>query len=177
MFKLVLVAILALVSPAFAQQSLIIPPSIVGTSARGQIPGTATNDNASAGNVGEYIEASVLAGSAVSLTAFTAADITFIDLTAGDWDVSTYAEFNPAATTTVTNAQISVSTTSATVDVIRRGFDSYVAGSAFPSPISVQANNVRISVNATTRVYMVASVGFAVSTLTAYGRITARRLR
>jgi len=35
--------------------SLVTPPTTVGTAAVGQIPGTTTNDNASAGNVGEYV--------------------------------------------------------------------------------------------------------------------------
>src|SRR5690349_16625741 len=51
------------------------------------LAGTATNDDAAAGKIGEYIESEVLSGSAVSLTTNTAANITSISLTAGDWDV------------------------------------------------------------------------------------------
>lgn len=51
-----LVPALALALPPFAWADSIYPPppSPVGVALTGQIPGTATNDNASAGNVGQY---------------------------------------------------------------------------------------------------------------------------
>src|ERR1019366_4169569 len=51
----------------------------------GQIVGTATNDNATAGNVGEHIQA---VASNVVATDATFVNITSISLTAGDWDVT-----------------------------------------------------------------------------------------
>ena len=51
------------------------------------IQGVASNANASAGNVGEYITSNIPNGSAVSLTNGTAQNITSISVTAGDWDI------------------------------------------------------------------------------------------
>lgn len=45
------------VAPVYAD-SAFVAPSATGQAATGQIPGTATNDNASAGKVGEYVSAS-----------------------------------------------------------------------------------------------------------------------
>jgi hypothetical protein len=58
-----------------------------GVPAVGQIPGTATNDDAAAGKLGEIISSNIVVGSAVSLTTNTPANITSLSLTAGDWDV------------------------------------------------------------------------------------------
>src|SRR4029077_4886616 len=52
-----------------------------------QLLGTATNDNATAGNVGEYIESVIPAGAAIAITSATNTNLTSISLTAGDWDV------------------------------------------------------------------------------------------
>jgi hypothetical protein len=51
----------------------------------GQILGTGTNDNASAGNIGEY---TVSNQTSVSIANSTVANMTSIVLTAGDWDVT-----------------------------------------------------------------------------------------
>lgn len=52
----------------------------------GQLPGTATNDSATAGNVGEYVSSTVNAFNFPATG--TAGDATTISLTAGDWDIS-----------------------------------------------------------------------------------------
>lgn len=56
-FLVRLLALWLIVSPACADSSFVAP-SATGQAATGQIPGTATNDNANAGNVGEYRSAS-----------------------------------------------------------------------------------------------------------------------
>src|SRR5215469_14973398 len=79
----------------------------------GQLPGTATNDNAAAGNVGEFVISTVARGSAVPLSTGTAANMTSVSLTAGDWDCTALMLFaNTAAT--LTNLQAGINTTSAT---------------------------------------------------------------
>ena len=54
----------------------------------GQIVGTATNDSATAGNVGEYVSSAVTPAYPITLTSTQYADVTSISLTAGDWDVT-----------------------------------------------------------------------------------------
>lgn len=152
----------------------------VGYSATGQIAATATNDNAAAGTVGEFVSASIAFGSAVSLVSATTKTITSISLTAGDWDVTGMVGFNGAATTLVTAFDAGVSlvnnTLPGTTDHIFWGFASGTAAFAqYPSSFTVP--RLRVSVSVTTTVYLVADATFTVSTCTAFGKIEARRIR
>lgn len=56
-FSVWLLSLWLAVYPALAD-SAFVAPTATGTAATGQIPGTTTNDNASAGNVGQYVVAS-----------------------------------------------------------------------------------------------------------------------
>lgn len=150
----------------------------IGTSP-GQIVGTATNNNASAGNIGEIISSSVSVGSAVSLTSTVSADVTSISLTAGDWDVVGMVALSPAATTSITIRRASISTTSATLDTAfdRLFLDIHAAIVPAASLYLPVVGPTRLSLSATTTVYLVASVNFTVSTCGAFGGIRARRVR
>jgi hypothetical protein len=83
--------------------------------------GTTTNDDASAGQFGEVISSTILAASAVALTTGTAANVTSISLTAGDWDVRGDISWTTAGTTNVTRLVASISQTSATLDQVGAG--------------------------------------------------------
>jgi hypothetical protein len=143
------------------------------------IKGTNTNDSAAAGDVGEYVESIVTVGSAISLTSTVAANVTSISLTAGDWDVTGVTAFNPAGTTSITISRGSISTTSATIDTSPGRLAGHAseaqvpAGNAsfYPLPVA------RLSLSTATTVYLVATSTFTVSTLSAYGIISARRVR
>lgn len=180
----ILLALLLLCSPLHAQSLGPITPSAVGVAAIGQIPGTATNDSASAGNVGEYVSSSVVFGSAVSLTTSTAANITSISLTAGDWDISALGYFNAGATTNINLAEVSISTTSATRNNATVGaFTQLAYGN--PSGLVLGGSGVisesiptfRVSIATPTTYFFVGYSVFTVSTNTAYGMIHARRVR
>jgi hypothetical protein len=143
-------------------------------------PGTTTNDSAAAGIVGEIIESEILAVSAVSLTASTTANVTSISLTAGDWDVWGTVFFDPAGTTSVTAFQGGINTTSATQPTLPGAGATYLHRQAafvpvgdFGFPVGMR----RLSLSATTTVYLVALGVFTVDTLGAYGYIGARRVR
>ena len=144
-----------------------------------QVHGTATNDNAGAGIVGEFISSTVLVGAAVALTTATPANITSISLTAGDWDVWGTVAFNPAGTTTITDEFGGINTVSATLPTAP-GSGAYAS---FSLPFTVGAGCVfpvgtaRLSLASTTTVYLVAQANYAVSTMGAYGFIGARRRR
>lgn len=158
------------------------------------ISGTTTNDSAATGFLGEYVFSTIPTASAVSLTTATAADITSIALTPGDWDIECQVEFKPGATTSVTQSNASISLTSAILSTQPGG----TVGRATlgPEPImtinqaaSVPAANyaiapttVRCTISAappgvTTTVYLVAQATFTVSTMAAFGTIRARRVR
>jgi hypothetical protein len=146
----------------------------------GHMNGTATNDAAAAGEIGELIEATLASGSATSLTTATAKDIITASLTAGDWDVSCVVYFVPTATTSMTNWTASVSATANTLDITPGRWGQW-AGAAqvdvSTAPKSQSVNPYRISLSGTTTLRCVAQATFTASTLTAYGYIRARRVR
>lgn len=135
-------------------------------------------------DLGALVTSSIPVGSAVSLTTNTAANITSITLTPGDWDISGVIDFNPAATTSVTNITASASLTSATVSGQAGGNGlgtdpTMIWNQAASVPAGVMAMEVpavRLSITASTTVYLVAKATFTVSTMTAYGTIRANRV-
>jgi hypothetical protein len=143
------------------------------------IQGTNTNDDAAAGYIGEYISSTVLGGSAVALSSGVDANITSISLTAGDWDVWGTCLTSPAGGTTTSVIIGWVSTTSATLPTFPNN------GAVFFQATAVPAGNggggptgvIRLSLSATTTVYLSMRVTFAVSTMGGYGFIGARRVR
>lgn len=143
---------------------------------------TATNDNAAAGDIGEYVSSDIASGSAVSLTTGTPANVTSISLTAGDWDVSCNAVFTTGATTRIFYARSSISATSATMDTSAdRENKLSISGTGAWTPgadtTRLGVYNSRVSIGATTTIYFVVNSVFDTSTLTAHGKIWARRVR
>jgi len=142
--------------------------------------GTTAADNATAGRLGEVIASSVVVGSAVALTTATPANVTSISLTAGDWDVEGSVGFHPAATTSITNLQAWDSTTTAALPTFPTNTTlttNTIAAVVPNADIVVPLGYTRINVSATTTLYLSAQAAFTVSTLGAYGYISARRVR
>jgi hypothetical protein len=141
--------------------------------------GTTTNDDAAAGNVGEYNEANRALGSILNLTTDVVSDITSLSLTAGDWDVSGCALFVAGATTSVTNVRCAISLTSATMDttVGRSASLTMAAAVLGVQPNAITTKTLRFSLASTTTLYFVARSTFTVSAMGVYGHISARRAR
>ncbi|MBR8083065.1 hypothetical protein KDX23_09945 [Burkholderia vietnamiensis] len=146
----------------------------IAPSATGGIVGTSTNNNANAGSVGEFINPAATSGT--NLANNTPTNCASTSFTAGDWDVQGIVAFIPAGSTSIVNPSIGISTTSATFG----GFDTTSTkigtngaglGDVMPTPI------VRLSLSATTTVYLVATAGVSTSTATCSGRIRGRRIR
>lgn len=156
-----------------ASLSTIAATSTITPSSTAGIVGTALADDADAGSVGEFITAT---GTAVSLTTATAANVTSIPLTAGDWEVCGNVVFNPAAGATITNVYDSIGTTSATLNADPFKSQLNMPGTA-NSGAWLMPPTIRINVSVTTTVYLVAMAAFGVSTCTATGFIAARRVR
>jgi hypothetical protein len=141
--------------------------------------GTTAADDAVAGNVGEVIESSIASGSAISVTSGAITDITFIDITAGDWDVWSNIATSPQPTTTTSQVTAWTNTVSVTSPGAPNGgarllYNAAVAaGLAYIAPIGRR----RYNVSSTTRVYLTCAVTFAIDTMKAYGYIGARRVR
>lgn len=143
--------------------------------------GTPTNDSAGVGEVGEYITASLASGSATSLVSATAKTVISISLTAGDWDVEGIVDYIFGATTNVLalNAGTSIVNNTLGADDTFAGITNATAGIVYNGTYKyrIVAPRQRISINATTTVYLIAYGDFSVSTLTAHGMIRARRVR
>ncbi len=159
-------------------RSPVIQPPFVFTA--GQIQGTATNDSAAAGRIGELIPSTVLSGSAVPLVTDTSKTITSIKLTPGDWDLSGEVVFSFGATTNVTQVIGSSSNVNNTVDFTPGKFNLTGFSGAGLIPVgslSVIIPIAQYSVATDTDVYLIARSSFTVSTTSAYGIIRARRMR
>lgn len=143
----------------------------------GQLPGTATNDNASAGNVGQYIE-SVISISANFPATGVWGDFTSISLTAGDWDVSAVMVHFPNGGTQ-SDASTGISTTSGNSSTGLVFGSNYINGpagtAAADQTLTIPA--YRMSLSGTTTVYFKYMADFTVGTPKALGRISARRMR
>lgn len=160
----------------------VSPNPITGTGTvsvtPGQIPGTSTNNNASAGNVGEYVVSQIPFSSAISVSLGATFNLTSISLTAGDWDVYGNLSIIPATGgQAVYYLLVGLNNTSAT----------------FPDPslcVSVGCSNPasgfgasatpqqRFSLSATTTIYIVGQGNFNPSAgCVACGFLAARRAR
>ena len=127
-------------------------------------------------SVGEYVESQVAQASAVALTTATTANVTSITLPAGDWNIFGTVGFIPAASTSITVLGAGSSQTSATLDALGTAFgftQAAVVPTAVPQLFSIPMD--RVVLTQTTTIYLVARATFTVSTLGAFGVLSARR--
>jgi len=145
-----------------------------GGAASGLTQGTAP----SAGMIGEQIKATLGNASATSLTTNTPKTITSVSLTPGIWNVSALGTLVSTGTTSFTNQVVGVSTSNNTLGPTPS--DDSAFANYNPPAVGVQTSltvpSYRITLSATTNVYLVMQAVFTVSTCTAYGTITATRV-
>ncbi len=132
----------------------------IATSAVGQIPGVAGTTSATAGNVGENIDTTVIS-STNSLTANTAIGCVSQPLTAGDWDVSGNITVVGNAATTLLFAEAEVNTSVArnfaqsnTMYLANVTYFASVNGAGF----TLAAPAIRVSLASTTTIFIVSYV-------------------
>ena len=142
------------------------------------VQGTTTNDNASAGYIGEYASSGIVS-TTVSLTTATPVNLHSVSLAAGDYDIQGVGVFQTAATTSVTGTMVGISTTTGTFGAdgsyTRDNFAAVVPGAIEWRDSSTPV--FRVSLATTTTVYLVGQSTFTVSTQTAGGVIRYRRVR
>jgi hypothetical protein len=146
----------------------------------GQLPGTTTNDNASTGNIGEYVGSQILSGSAVSATSATPFNITSWTLGAGDWDCRATVQWTASSGAAVSVTSGWLNTTSATAPsgsgstayALHLGI-TYGANAIGAFPVGTQ----RFSLSTSTTVYLGAQFNFASGSVVAYGAGLCRRVR
>jgi hypothetical protein len=142
--------------------------------------GVSTNSSAVAGYKGEYVTASIASGSAVALVTATAKSVTVITLSAGDWEVGGNISFVLAGATSVFGATGYTGGASATIDTLGaentfavQTLDLTTKTGTFGFVIPSQ----RFSFASQTLVYLVGRAAFTAGTVSAFGRIFARRVR
>lgn len=138
----------------------------------GQYVGTTTNST-SAGTIGEQIR-SAIASPGSTLTSPNALNVTSISLTPGLWDVNGIVNFTGITTGTIETA--SISTTSATIGTQGDNAVSLNQANTTNADVSLVIPAYRISLAATTTVYLVAQATFSGGTGKAYGRISGTRV-
>lgn len=150
------------------------------TVSAGQYPGTATNDNATAGNVGESQLQTVLAASAVSLSSGVTSPIATITLTAGDWEIWANAAYTGNVSTTVTAVRSTIATASATENTASPFFVAcaYGGATAFGTfDMGLAIPPIRVSLSGSQQYWLTGRASFGTSTCSGYGTIHARRMR
>lgn len=181
-------------TPASASRTVTLPDlsanySVVGTAGTqtvsgtktfdGQLigKGTATNDSAAAGMIGEYVS-SVFSSVAAAATG-DYKDMTTISLTAGDWDVSLLMLVQGAGVTITGTWDCGIS-----IGTAGNAFSDRVSGSnAYQvNPAAVNTNawnipNLRLSLSSTTTVRAKLALLYSSGSPTGDGRLSARRVR
>lgn len=154
----------------------------------GQLLGTNTNDNASAGYVGEEVIQTRLDSAAPGLTSGAATNVTAspLVLTAGDWEVSAIGSAGTNGTDTITQMILGISTTSATqpASADRFGVADSSGNIKVQDDVSVGPNKrytmninpFRLSTTGTT-LYLVTTVTHSGGAASVAGTIRARRVR
>lgn len=146
---------------------------------------TKTNDDAADGEIGEVKTATVVTASAVSLSSGTAADVATLELTAGDWEVWGQVDRNWSGTT-ATIVSTCISDTADTMSTQPGGSgigtdplatDTATFGTTLTGIKSQRCGPVRVTLSETTTLHLVAKDTFSAGTVTAFGTITARRVR
>lgn len=163
-------------------QGLAITQASIAFNTTNGVIGTTTNNNATAGSVGELKNTIVLIGAAVPITTATDTNICSLVLGPGDWDV--WGEFwtAPAASTTTSQIGVCLNTTITTVVSIPAvGTSSSNFNAALGATVAAQLPlaqcRISVATATTTTVYLNANVTFATSTMGGYGKIMARRRR
>ena len=154
--------------PATTGNFLTSTTQLIGT-------GTTTNNDASAGQVGEYV-VSTIASSGTSLTTGSYVNVTSISLTAGDWDINGICSFTSPGSPVISYLNWGSSLTSATAGV-NGAISSYTGGSVNTVDFSLPFPTFRYSLSGTTTIYLVARASWTTSTMSSYGSIRARRVR
>lgn len=160
-----------------ASSTLVITGAGVATFS-GQLigKGTATNDSASTGYIGEHIS-SVVSSLANMAATNTWGNITSISLTAGDWDVTGQAYYSTAGGgNVVLHGAISIYSGNTTTDHVN-GQNVMTINETSGSAQMSLGISYRISISGTTTVYLKGKAVYAAGTQQAEGTIFARRVR
>jgi hypothetical protein len=141
--------------------------------------GTATNDNAAAGYIGEYPTVGI--GTDVAAAATTVwGNVATITLSAGDWDVTGIAGTNAIGVTVTGPTRVALSLFSGNTTTDHVSGDNVIGFSPSTNATDYRGNSIpnwRVSVTGATTVYLKALFTYSAGSPTWSGRISARRIR
>lgn len=144
------------------------------------IVGTTTNDSPATGYVGEVVSSTVTSNANFPSTT-QYGDLTSISLTAGDWVVSAFVQYNTNTSTSLTNVIIGITTTSGNSSTgISNGdtsIDEIFVGLTSNIRYSIALPMRRFSIASTTTHYLKYNGTYSNGQPVAVGRITAVRIR
>lgn len=152
----------------------------------GGIVGSITNDSAVAGNVGEFKTTTVaVAGTIAGAATTVSKNITSVSLTAGDWVVTGTCDLVWAGVTaTVVNCGLGTTTDTLASQAGGSGIGTdpntieiATFGTTLTGTKVLNAPMTRVSVAATTTIYLVANMTYSAGSFTQYGTIKAWRVR
>jgi hypothetical protein len=146
-----------------------------------KVQGVTDGSNAAAGDVGEFIQASITLGGAAPLTSGTLTVITSTPIAAGDWDVAAVVALSISGSPVITNVLAYVSPTSngsPSVTLLPAIFGGSVTGvnaEAFAYP----SGPARFTSASAQTAFLLTNVSFSGvgSGVSGYGSIRARRFR
>jgi len=148
--------------PATTGNFLTSTTQLIGT-------GTTTNNDASTGYVGEFIDSA-----ATNVTVGTSAtNLTSISLTAGDWDVSGIVQFYGGGAITYVTGGINTTSASFSGTVIGKS-QIFSATNAANGIGASTLPRLRFSLASTTTIYLIGALS---ASQQCYGYISARRIR
>lgn len=168
------------ISPSLTTPSLGVATatSLAFSPTTNGIVGTTTNNNASAGYVGEFVDSIVLFSSAISLSNAVVANVTSINLTPGSWNVWGNITFNSSTGAGTTARGWSSKTSATLVDqaLLNEITLNALLGSNFNIiGFSIPFQQYQSNINFT--VFLSAFAQFNTGTMTACGGIYATRPR
>lgn len=145
------------------------------------IVGTATNNSATAGNIGEEVNSAISTYTNYTTTA-TYQAVTSITLTAGDWDITGFLTYssNSATITAASNAVFLIGTTTASATGVTEGVNiAYIPQAALlgTSKFSDVIGPYRVSLSGSTTYYLNTQATFTIGNPQYVGSLRARRIR
>lgn len=152
----------------------------------GGIVGTKTNDDAPAGNVGEFKTSTIaVANTIAGATTTNSKNITSLSLTAGDWDLRGMCDFAiSGVTATVQNCGYGTTTDTLAGQAGGSGLGtdpvrivSSTNGTTLTGTIALDAPVTRFSTASTATVYLVGGMTYSAGSFTQHGTLSARRVR
>jgi hypothetical protein len=140
------------------------------------IVGAANGGSAMAGIVGEFTNRLVAFAGALPLLNVIPTNISSVTLSAGDWDVTGAVVFS-GTTATSTRSEACITSTSNSMNIDGSQVYSALSEVAVSFTDSVTVPRQRFSVSTSTTIYITGESSFSAGSVSAYGQISARRVR